>query len=110
MATKKGKKYHVKSGLQKESKRKIFMRVMTFVIALITIAGLVFIFPFEFAASAEGLPTDVVMTEQGAGMFTVKNALLILSGFAVGFILGEIFRAVHKHRDAKEKAAEKSGK
>jgi hypothetical protein len=134
-----------------ESHRKIMMRVITLIVALITIAGLVFVFPFEFnnanmstdanaynetveigatpaaadradgivstsanravetsnstEASGEFIATagaanpEIAMTPQGAGMFTVKNLVLIACGFAVGFLLGEIFRRIHARQN-----------
>jgi hypothetical protein len=45
---------------------------------------------------------EVKMTSQGAGMFTLRNAALIGGGFVVGFLLGEIFRKVYRHRERAE--------
>jgi type III secretory pathway component EscT len=119
----KGKKGKTKSKMKMtsyesnhESRHKTHMRIITLVIACIVILGLVIIFPFadasvgaaeaeeSVAASSDTggavveLP-EVSVTSQGAGMFTLKNAALIGGGFAVGFLLGEIFRKVNKYRE-----------
>jgi hypothetical protein len=90
------KKFRLSDGVKRESRRKKSMRVITFIIALIVIAGLVIIFPFDIAAANEA---DIVVTEDGAGMFTLSNALLIGCGFIAGFLIGELFRFVYKKRE-----------
>jgi hypothetical protein len=123
----KGKKGKIKSKMKMssyetshESKHKTHMRVITLIIACIVILGLVIIFPFADAnvnaeedskavtetfaddSGEDGVLVDlpeVSVTSQGAGMFTLKNAALIGGGFAVGFLLGELFRKVNKYRE-----------
>jgi Mn2+/Fe2+ NRAMP family transporter len=120
----KHKKFRYADGVKRESRRKTSMRIITFIIALVVIAGLVVIFPFDIAAetltdgseqavqamdslSAAESAVEIAVTEDGAGMFTLANALLIGCGFLAGFVLGEVFRYVYRKRE-KNAADEKS--
>ncbi|MDR0987025.1 MAG: hypothetical protein LBL98_04975 [Ruminococcus sp.] len=88
-------------------KKKTFMRVITFVIALAMIAGFVILFPFEFVSAAEVTETSVEMlsseikvTPEGQGLFTLKNLILIAAGFGGGYIIsGLALRLAEKRKN-----------
>jgi hypothetical protein len=86
------------------SKRKTFMRVITFVIALVVIAGLVIVFPFdlldasaadetvvtETVENAAVLSSEIPVTAEGRVLFTFDNFILIAAGFFGGYIISGI--------------------
>jgi hypothetical protein len=91
------------------SKRKTFMRVITFVIALVVIAGLVIVFPFEFinagaetvteaAQDAAVLSAEIPVTPEGRGLFTFDNFLLMAVGFAGGYIISGFAKRLAEKR------------
>jgi hypothetical protein len=96
------------------SKRKTFMRVITFIIALVVIAGLVIVFPFDFlnaaaetavtesageaAENAAVLSADIPVTPEGRGLFTFDNFILMAVGFFGGYIISGIAKRLAEKR------------
>ncbi|MDR0903075.1 MAG: hypothetical protein LBM59_00395 [Ruminococcus sp.] len=87
------------------------MRIITFLIALVVIAGLVIVFPFGLLeASAEEtvtetavdasalLSSEIKVTPEGKGLFTLDNFLILAVGFGGGYIISGIALRIAEKR------------